>query len=211
MDFKLISKNNVGGAIFLLLIIALSQAKAFNFLMDTALGRIFLIVFILSLSHCHKILGVVGVLLIVIMFNSNMYYEGFENKNSSTTTTTDASSNSVDISSNSVDPSSNSTTTLNADQIKQMIQQQISAAASNNNSGTSSSSDSTTDSSSSTTTVTKKPNNSTGAEGFDILGIENNIKRGKQSNSIPVNNFMRDADSIMPYDGTSFLGSFSPF
>lgn len=208
MDFKLISKNNVGGAIFLLLIIALSQAKAFNFLMDTALGRIFLIVFILSLSHCHKILGVVGVLLIVIMFNSNMYYEGFENKNSSTTTT-DASSNSVDISSNSVDPSSNSTTTLNADQIKQMIQQQISAAASNNNS--SSSSDSTTDSGSSTTTVTKKPNNSTASEGFDILGIENNIKRGKQSNSIPVNNFMRDADSIMPYDGTSFLGSFSPF
>ena len=206
MDFKLISKNNIGGAIFLLLIIALSQAKAFNFLMDTALGRIFLIIFILSLSHCHKILGVVGVLLIVIMFNSNMYYEGFDNKNSSTT---DASSNSVDISSNSVDPSSNSTTTLNADQIKQMIQQQISAAASNKNS--SSSSDSTTDSSSSTTTVTKKPNNSTGAEGFDILGIENNIKRGKQSNSIPVNNFMRDADSIMPYDGTSFLGSFSPF
>lgn len=200
MDFKLISKNNVGGAIFLLLIIALSQAKAFNFLMDTALGRIFLIVFILSLSHCHKILGVVGVLLIVIMFNSNMYYEGFENKSTSTTTT--------DASANSVDPSSNSTTTLNADQIKQMIQQQISAAAASNNN---SSSDSTTDSSSSTTTVTKKPNNSTGAEGFDILGIENNIKRGKQSNSIPVNNFMRDADSIMPYDGTSFLGSFSPF
>ena len=212
MDFKLISKNNIGGAIFLLLIIALSQAKAFNFLMDTALGRIFLIVFILSLSHCHKILGVVGVLLIVIMFNSNMYYEGFDNKSSSSssTTTTDASSNSLDISSNSVDPSSNSTT-LNADQIKQMIQQQISAAASNKNSSSSSSTDSTTDSTSSTTTVTKKPNSSTAAEGFDILGIENNIKRGKQSNSIPVNNFMRDADSIMPYDGTSFLGSFSPF
>ena len=204
MDFKLISKNIVGSVIFLLLVIALSQAKAFNFLMDTALGRIFLIIFILSLSHCHKILGVVGVLIIVIMFNSNMYYEGFENKSSSNTT--DASSNSVDISSNSVDASSNSTTTLNTDQIKQMIQQQIAAAASKN-----SSSDSTSDSSSSTTTVSKKPNSSTAAEGFDILGIENNIKRGKQSNSIPVNNFMRDADSIMPYDGTSFLGSFSPF
>ena len=49
------------------------------------------------------------------------------------------------------------------------------------------------------------------AEGFDILGIENNIKRGKQSNSIPVNSFMRDADSVAPYEGTSFLGSFSPF
>lgn len=205
MEFKLISKNNIGSVIFLLLVVALSQAKAFNFLMETALGRFFLIIFILSLSHCHKILGVVGVLFIVIMFNSNMYYEGFGNNSTSTTTTTtdDVSSNSVDASFNSVDASSNSTTTLNSDQIKQMIQQQIAAAASNKNS----SSDSTTDTTSSTT-VSKKP---TASEGFDILGIENNIKRGKQSNSIPVNGFMRDADSVAPYEGASFLGSFSPF
>jgi len=201
MEFKLISKNNIGSVIFLLLVVALSQAKAFNFLMETALGRFFLIIFILSLSHCHKILGVVGVLFIIIMFNSNMYYEGFGNN--STSTTDDPSSNSVDASFNSVDASSNSTTTLNSDQIKQMIQQQIAAAASNKNS----SSDSTTDTTSSTT-VSKKP---TASEGFDILGIENNIKRGKQSNSIPVNGFMRDADSVAPYEGASFLGSFSPF
>ncbi len=36
MDFKLISKNNVGTAVLLLLAIALSQSKAFNFLIDTA-------------------------------------------------------------------------------------------------------------------------------------------------------------------------------
>ena len=48
-------------------------------------------------------------------------------------------------------------------------------------------------------------------EGFDILGIENNIKRGKQSNSIPVNSFTRNVDFVSPYDGTSFLGSFSLF
>lgn len=208
MEFKLISKNNIGSVIFLLLVILLSQAKAFNFLMETTLGRVFLIIFILSLSHCHKILGVVGVLLIVIMFNSNIYYEGFGDKSSSTT---DDSSSSVDTSFNSVDASSNSTTTLNSDQIKQMIQQQIAAAASNKKSSSDSTTDSTTDSTSSTRTVSKKPNSSTSSEGFDILGIENNIKRGKQSNSIPVNGFMRDADSIAPYEGASFLGSFSPF
>ena len=49
------------------------------------------------------------------------------------------------------------------------------------------------------------------SEGFDVLGIENSIKRGKQSNSIPVNNFMKDSDSISPYEGSSILGNFSPF
>lgn len=208
MDFKLISKNNVGSVVLLLLVIAVSQAKAFNFLIDTALGRFFLIIFILCLSYCHKILGVVGVLFVVIMFNSNMYYEGFGNKPSSSST--DDSSNStddssLDASSNSVDASSNSTT-LNTDQIKEIIKQQLSANASN-----SSTTDTTTNTSTDTTTNTSKSKNSKAVEGFDILGIENNIKRGKQSNSIPVNSFMRDADSIAPYEGTSFLGSFSPF
>ena len=199
MEFKLISKNNIGSVVLLLLVIALSQAKAFNFLIDSALGRFFLIVFILYLSYCHKILGVVGVLFIVIMFNNNMYYEGFGNKSSSSSTdTTSTDTSSTDASSNSVDASSNSIS-LNTDQIKEMVKQQISEKASNNSS--------TTD----TTTDTTKTKDSKAVEGFDILGIENSIKRGKQSNSIPVNSFMRDADSIAPYEGTSFLGSFSPF
>ena len=184
MDLKLISKNNVGTVGLLLLVIALSQARAFNFLIDTALGRFFLIICIVGLSYSHKILGVVGVLFIIIMFNSNMYYEGFGN-------------NSTDVSGNSTDASGNSTTQVSSDQIKQMIKQQI-ADASNNNT----SSDSSSNSSS---------KNSKGSEGFDVLGIENSIKRGKQSNSIPVNNFMRDSDSISPYEGSSILGNFSLF
>lgn len=217
MDFKLISKNNIGTVVLLLLVIALSQARAFNFLIDSALGRIFLIVFILCLSHCNKILGVVGVLFIVIMFNTNMYYEGFGNNTSSSSTSTSKPTSSSSSNSNSMskptfgsgsnsdsnDTTSNSTTQINTDQVKEMIKQKISDASNNNTS-----SDSSTSSDSN-----KKSKNSknTAAEGFDILGIENNIKRGKQSNSIPVNNFMRDADSVSPYEGSSFLGSFSPF
>ena len=193
MDFKLVSKNNIGTVVLLLLVIALSQAKAFNFLIDSALGRFFLIVFILCLSYCHKILGVVGVLFVIIMFNGNMYYEGFGN-------------NSTDVSGNSTDASGNSTTQVSSDQIKQMIKQQI-ADASNNNTSTSSDTSDTSD----TSKKSKNSKNTAAAEGFDILGIENNIKRGKQSNSIPVNSLTRDSDSISPYEGSSFLGSFSPF
>jgi len=203
MDFKLISKNNVGSVVLLLLVIALSQARVFNFLIDTALGRFFLIIFVLCLSHCHKILGVVGVLFVIIMFNSNMY-EGFgNNSNSDSSSNSKPNFNSNSNNSSSNNDSSNSTTQPNTDQIKQVITQKIKDASQNNTTDSSDSSDSSNSS--------KKIKNSKAAEGFDILGIENSIKRGKQSNSIPVNSFMRDADSIAPYEGTSFLGSFSPF
>jgi len=79
MDFKLVSKNNMGVVATLILVILLSQARFFNFLIDTALGRAFLILFILVISYVNKMLGVVAVLFIIIMFNnSNIgYMEGF--------------------------------------------------------------------------------------------------------------------------------------
>ena len=79
MDFKIVSKNNLGVVTVLLLVVILSQAKFFNFLLDTALGRAILIVFILIISYMNKILGVVAVLFIIIIFNnSNIgYMEGF--------------------------------------------------------------------------------------------------------------------------------------
>ena len=71
MDFKLVSKNNVGGVATLLLVILLSQSRFFDFLMDTALGRAVLILFILGISYTNKILGVVAVLFIIIAFNNS--------------------------------------------------------------------------------------------------------------------------------------------
>ena len=86
MDFKLVSKNNMGIVVTLILVILLSQSKFFNFLIDTGLGRSVLILFILVISYVNKILGAVAVLFIIIIFNqSNIgYMEGFTaNKNSS--------------------------------------------------------------------------------------------------------------------------------
>ena len=194
MDFKLVSKNNVGAATLLLLVIAISQSKSFNFLIDTALGRFFLIIMILCLSYFHKILGVVGVLFIIIMFNSNLNYEGFGNK---------SNSNSTDDSLNSNNDSSNSTQ-LDEDQIKAMIKEQIAEAA-KNKASSQNSSDSSSDSSS------KNSKKFKASEGFDVLGMENSIKRGKQSNSIPISNLKANSDSIAPYEGSSILGNFSPF
>ena len=79
MDFKLVSKNNLGAVTALVLVIILSQSRFFNFLLDTALGRAILILFVLFISYTNKILGVVSVLFIIIMFNNSDigYIEGF--------------------------------------------------------------------------------------------------------------------------------------
>ena len=78
MDFNLVSKNNLGVVTALLLVVILSQGRFFNFLLDTALGRAVLILFILFISYTNKILGVVSVLFIIIMFNNSNfgYMEG---------------------------------------------------------------------------------------------------------------------------------------
>jgi hypothetical protein len=62
MNFNLGSKNNMGAIATIILIILLSQNKFFNFLIDTALGRVFLVSFILAITYINKILGVILVL-----------------------------------------------------------------------------------------------------------------------------------------------------
>ena len=66
MDLNLVSKNNVGGVATLLLVILLSQSRFFDFLIDTALGRAILVLFILGISYTNKIFGVVAVLFVII-------------------------------------------------------------------------------------------------------------------------------------------------
>ena len=87
MDFKLISKNNIGGVATLFLVILLTQSRFFDFLIDTTLGRAILILFILGISYTNKILGVVAVLFIIILFNNSniAYMEGFTSNVGETT------------------------------------------------------------------------------------------------------------------------------
>ena len=98
MDFKLISKNNIGGVATLFLVILLSQSRVFDFLIDTALGRALLILLILGISYTNKILGAVAVLFIIISFNkSNIaYMESFTSNEGETEVQAPVSSVSVE-------------------------------------------------------------------------------------------------------------------
>lgn len=178
MDLKLVGKNNIGTVVLLLLIIAVSQSKILDFLLHSALGRTFLIIFILYLSYCNKILGVVGVLFIIIMFNSNVYYEGYTTPNNKAKL-----KKTVGVAAAAA-AEAEAEARLAAAEAPAQVPAQVAAA---------------------------EAPAQVAAEGFDILGIENNIKRGKQSNSITLNNLSQNSDSVLPYDTSPFFENFSSF
>jgi hypothetical protein len=53
-----------------------------------------------------------------------------------------------------------------------------------------------------------KKTDSKAIEGFDLIGTENSIKRGKASNSIPVYPQSKHSGHIAPYDGGSAYSAF---
>lgn len=187
MNFNLVSKNNIGVATTLLLVVLLSQSKIFNFLLDNALGRTILIALILIISYINKILGVVSVLFIIIIFNQSdiAYLEGFSGA---------SNLEKFDPSLNNTSP----TTNVNLPgQVAQTVVENKTATVPNNLA--------TPARPAVPVTATVPPG---GIEGFDLIGTENNIKRGKQSNSIPVSDHMRESSNVLPSEGV-FTESFS--
>ena len=193
MNFKLVDKKNMGVVALLLLVIILSQSRFFNFLIDTALGRAFLIAFIIFISCCHKIMGIVGVLLIIIMFNGSKFgiLEGF-----------DAGDIKAQIEAK-IDACGNDTSTTSS-----------STTSSSTTSSTTPTTDACGNDTSTTTSTTPPPNLAAlqtkveaAKEGFDLIGTESRLKSGKQSNSISVNHKTRNSENVLPSEENIFSNS----
>ena len=203
MDFNLVSKNNLGVVTALLLVILLSQGRVFNFLLDSALGRAILILFILVISYTNKILGVVSVLFIIIMFNNSDigYLEGFTDSSSTNSTTTMSSKMPTNSNKNTTSTSTDTTTTTTpslTDEQKQQLMTTLQEKAKEKD----------------TSTVnTSSAAVSGGAEGFNTFETERNIQKGKQSNSIPVSSYANQSDNVEAFGtfGGKFSDSFASF
>lgn len=196
MNFKIVSKENLGCMVLLSLVIILSLAKIFNIVIDTPIGRIIMIMFIIITSYLNKVLGLLSVLFIAIILSNSdsYYYENFTSSPNSSSTSADSSKNTVstDLSKSIgiIDPSNNiSNITTSTNNLLKKTQQTVSNSSNSSN--------------------TSIASNTT--EGFDIIGIENEIKKGKQSNSIPVSTFMRQSEYISPHQFSSFGENFSNF
>jgi hypothetical protein len=209
MGFKLVSKNNMGVVIILILVILLSQSRFFDFLTETSLGRLVLLMLLIFISYTNKILGLLAVLFIIIAFNKNdmnyvrsyNYYEGF-----------DGSGNITDASGNVMDPSGNNTANTIKDKIikdkiiidkakQDILNQKLDKLKQAENK-------------SPQTSTTTSPSDSFigGREGFCMSDRETNILRGKQSNSVPVfNNSRNQNDDVNPYDNAVFSDSYASF
>jgi len=218
MAIKSLDKNTIGVILALLLVIFLSESRLFKFLTDTYLGRTFLIVILLFASYLHKILGVVCVLIIIIMVNNNnnnmfsSYYEGFGGKSSDASDGKKDKTDTKDTEVTKTDSVSTTTTTgdnknkpitthtpVPIDKIDVVTSSKDSKNVPGNDT---SKSDSNSDSNTDTNVVTKA------IEGFDLQSTENNIKRGKQSNSIPVNQYNKQSIEVAPYESASFSNFF---
>uniref|UniRef100_A0A6C0AQT3 Uncharacterized protein n=1 Tax=viral metagenome TaxID=1070528 RepID=A0A6C0AQT3_9ZZZZ len=192
MAFKLLSKNIIGGVTTLLLIILLTQSRLFDFLINTHLGRVFLILAILGISWCHKIFGVVAVLFIIIIFNQSeiSFFEGFTDTNISTTT------NSLD------NPTSNTISATTISQKKDEVKNTIDQLAQQNAT--------TTSSSAAAATAPISTETFMGREGFNTVDREGTILRGKRSNEVPVfSNARNQPDNVEASDKSVFSGLYS--
>ena len=202
MNFKLVDKKNMGVVALLLLVIILSQARFFNFLIDTALGRAFLIAFIIFISCCHKIMGIVGVLLIIIMFNRSPFgiLEGF-----------DAGEIKAQIQAK-IDACGNDTSTTPTPTTPTPTTTPSTTPSTTDACGNDTSTSSTSTSTSTSTTPPPKlaalqSKVEAAKEGFDLIGTESRLKSGKQSNSISVNHKTRNSENVLPSEENIFSNS----
>ena len=190
MDFNIVSKNNLGTVIALLLVVILSQAKFFNFLLDTALGRAILIAFVIIISYMNKILGVVSVLFIIIIFNNSDigYMEGFTSNNKPMNMNGPMNN----PASKMMAPASNAGPMM-APAGKMMAPASKMMAPAGKMMAPAGKMNATNDA----------------AEGFDIIGTESTIKRGKPSNTIPATKSV-GMENFTPFSG-SYSDSYSKF
>jgi len=203
MNYNLVSKNNIGVVGALVLAIFLSQSGTMDFLFRTVLGRFTLIVLILAMSYTNKILGVVGVLFVVVMFSS-MNIEGLETMDTTEKTTTTETTETVkppDTTSAATGTDAKGTNTIvKKDKKGTMVKGTPLDEA---QTGVTDVETTTTTETEDVTTANAGENVDTtenaAVEGFDIIGLERNIQKGKDSNKIPVNH-NNDMDNILPLD-----------
>jgi hypothetical protein len=212
MNFMLVSKENLGCVILLLLVVVLSLSKTFNIFMDSHLGRLVLILFVLVLSYLNKILGVVGALFVIIILSGTnmLYQEGFESNdmNKGTTMVDTTKSNTSKDTQKEKEEVQKGDNTVNVPTTPNMLPTSVTTTPNTSNT---SSMPQMNPPSHDASAVTSSIASATTTEGFDIIGLENDIKKGKPSNSIPVNAFMRESQFVSAYEANPFKEEFANF
>jgi hypothetical protein len=189
-----ISNNNVSAVILLVFILLLSQSRVLDLFINSALGRIALIVFILVISYMNKTLGVISVLSFILIANNSGLFilEGVETMNDPKSKPAEdekekEKEKEKDAVPSSIAPSANLSRSI--EDIKNELAAAVAASAA------------------------KEPDSEPAvtSEGFDVIGTERELQTGKCSNSIGVKKDSQDCDLVSPGEGNMFSNFFSVF
>jgi hypothetical protein len=180
MSFRLFSKTTLGGVTLLSLILLLTQSNLFDFFINTSLGRGLLIFFILFISYTHHILGIASVLFIIIMIShSDNIF--YENFQDNTNEIIDESF----VDESFVDEPFKNEPVVGKEE--QILLENVDLDNNDNYDNL----------------------NTDAVEGFDIVGKERYMQKGFQSNSIPVSDFMKNSQNILPSESSNVFDSVS--
>lgn len=187
-----ISNKNTGAVILLLLILLLSQSRILDLFINSPLGRVALIVFILAISYLNKTLGVISVLFIILMLSNSGWniLEGAETMNATDTTGSDAAATAATAAAAAAPAAPPVESEEDKKKRIDDLQKQLAdakAALSNSD-------------------PESEPKVTT--EGFDILGTERELQQGKKANSIGVDSSCRNCDLVSPVEDNSIFSSF---
>jgi len=196
---QLLNKYKIETVIIVLLFILFSVPfPAFH---SSILGKSVLIALILSLSYFNKICGLLAIIVLVILYQSktNAFYyyspyEGFSGTSTSTPTSTSSDSNTVKPDKDH--PLANLIQDkMDDNNIKKLL---IAKEKHSMNPPP------PVDTSSNTITT----DTTTGQEGFDLLGTEDTLRKGRQSNTISVKKNVKSDYSLLPFENTKYTENF---
>jgi hypothetical protein len=218
--YKILSTQNFSIALTLLLIILLSQSNIMNLFIDTILGRILLVLILLCISYTNHQLGIASTLFVIMVFACCYNYTenfGVISINSKTPIdkvtsgkVTSGKVTSGKVTSGKVTSGKVTTGKVTTGKVTTGKVTTGNVTTGNVTTGNVTTGNVTTDNIDDNVTADNIDDNVTADniddkytvnEGFDILGAEQTLQRGKKSNTIMVNEEMRKYENVDPYDG----------
>lgn len=190
--------------LFLFLVMFFLKPSFFSQLFQTVLGRSFLVFLIIYITYCNQIGGIFFVLFLMIFYSGyfnynyntmNQHYKAYDNEFNKNYSFIEG------FSSNNKKNNDLTKTTPTTPVTTTPVTTASQATSPVTTTPVTTTSPSSTVKPATTPTTTKS---NVALEGFDLLGFEDTMKRGKQSNSIFVSNKYSMNDDVMPYDHSMF-------
>ena len=219
--------------LFLFLVMFSLKPGFFSQLFQTVLGRSFLVFLIIYITYCNQIGGTFFVLFLMIFYSGylkydygtmNEHYKAYDNEFNENYSLLEGFSsrgnnyrprcnckckpcNCDDKKNNNLTKMAPTTSVTTSPVTTSPASTTVSTTPLTTTSSTASTVKPATTSTITTTPATPATTNTksnVALEGFDLLGFEDTMKRGKQSNSIFVSNKYSMNDAVMPYDHSMF-------